>query len=48
MDNDMDMVDIILLKITLILKGYYEGEFYCGLYHGKGTIVYDSIGHVAC
>jgi hypothetical protein len=25
--------------------GYYEGEFYCGLYHGKGTIVYDSIGH---
>ena len=25
--------------------GYYEGEFYLNQYHGKGTIVYDSIGH---
>jgi hypothetical protein len=25
--------------------GYYEGEFRHNQYHGKGTIVYDSIGH---
>ena len=25
--------------------GYYEGEFHCNMYHGKGTIIHDSIGH---
>jgi hypothetical protein len=28
--------------------GYYEGEFCHNLYHGQGTIVFDSIGHTYC
>ena len=47
----MDTVDTNSLKIRSIVMakqwavGHYDGEFCHSQYHGKGTLVYDSIGH---